>query len=253
VSTLGIVEFLVYVYVNFQPEYDKAKYNAFTHVHFLLFYTAIINAFQSALVAFFAKRFGDKMWTNIEMMNVQQYVRAREEYELYEGLQKEQTDTSLIILRICRSILYLRTKYRFEHVQQQLQFHELRVLFLNTYEMPMRLKVTDYLRRCQETVLIKLIHVSNLAWILLASALCLFYYTVDMTTYHTQHSRGAAIIFETVFFGLIGIFIILAWITYTKCRSIVRTLLDQKLMLKQQPQRSINVRSQECEQTTLFW
>ena len=80
-ATLGIVEFLLHVMAEYYEEYDKAKKQVFADVHFLLFYTAILNALQSALLFNVVRRISKKMWVQTEELDVGHYVELREEFD----------------------------------------------------------------------------------------------------------------------------------------------------------------------------
>jgi len=168
VATLGLVEFFLFVLSSYYEEMDKEKYNVFGDVHFALFYTAILYAFQSLLLAFVSNRVSEFNWLKTEMLQLNHYVEIREEFDHVQNqldqLMEEawSSDTpfyaALMAHLRCRS---LRQRYR--QLLLQIRFHELRVHFLEAYQLPLRLKVSDYLLKSQQAVMLQLVQVSLVA------------------------------------------------------------------------------------------
>ena len=80
-STLGIVEFFIWLFKSYYQNLDPAKYDVFAKVHFALFYTAIFNAFQSVLVAIATSHVSRQLWVRTETLELNHYVEIREEFE----------------------------------------------------------------------------------------------------------------------------------------------------------------------------
>jgi len=55
-ATLGVVEFFIFLAHKYYKDLNIAEELIFAQVHFTLFYTALINAFQSVILAFFVIR-----------------------------------------------------------------------------------------------------------------------------------------------------------------------------------------------------
>ena len=90
VATLGIVELFIFLLLKYYEDIDKARKEVFGDVHFALFYTAILNAFQSVLVAIVTRRASSKLWVRTEHLELDHYVEIREEFE---RVQQEYNDT----------------------------------------------------------------------------------------------------------------------------------------------------------------
>jgi hypothetical protein len=82
VATLGIVEFLLYLIGEYHKDYDKSKKGVFADVHFLLFYTAIINAILSAVLFCITSQYSYRIWVKTEMLELNHYVEIREEFQI---------------------------------------------------------------------------------------------------------------------------------------------------------------------------
>lgn len=65
-STLGIVELVVYLTLKYLRDYDQAKKSVFADVHFCLFYIAVFNAFQTVIVAAATRRTSQRKWVDTE-------------------------------------------------------------------------------------------------------------------------------------------------------------------------------------------
>lgn len=76
-----------------------------------------------------------------------------------------------IFYRLWDLLRYPQLMQQYNSLLIQVRFHELRVHFLQAYNLPPKLKVSDYLRRCELSVLIKLVHVSSMAWLLLTASM----------------------------------------------------------------------------------
>ena len=287
VATLGIVECALYILTTYYDNLDTAKYSVFADIHFALFYTAILNAFQSVLLAVASTRVSRRIWIQTEMLELNHYVEIREEFELVKRemellernrLRKssvESTDSSdkqprsvvtelssalwnrPSLGKICQSMLYqikypaLRKKYN--ELLLQVRFHELRVHFLQAYKLPLRLKVSNYLMLSEQNVLLKLVHVSSVAWVLLTGAVNVLYYALGIVSYKVSDSSivGQSLIW--IFFWCMGLFVLVASLVYHKMNVIFRAIMMEKTLWDVQ-----NVQDEERErlaeqQLALFW
>jgi hypothetical protein len=53
----------------------------FAKVHFTLFYTAVLNAMQTVLLAFLSFRISRRLWVDTESLSLNNYVEIREEFD----------------------------------------------------------------------------------------------------------------------------------------------------------------------------
>ena len=89
VATLGMVEFVIFLLHKYYEDLNVAQELVFADVHFTLFFTALFNAFQSCILAFFISRNSHRLWVQTEYQDLHHYVEIREEYErLSKELQK---------------------------------------------------------------------------------------------------------------------------------------------------------------------
>jgi len=144
----------------------------------------------------------------------------------------------------------LRRKYN--ELLVQIRFHELRVHFLEAYNLPLKLKVSDYLLRCEHKVLIKLVHVSSIAWLLLTGAINVLYYVLGISTYKLEYPVIADAL-VVVFFVSMALFILIACLVYQKM-----TLIFRRIMVEHGLWDVRNVESEERDrlaeqQLELFW
>jgi hypothetical protein len=213
VATLGMVEFFIFLLHKYYEDLDIAKEQVFANVHFTLFYTAVLNAFQSVILAFLTMRISHRMWVQTETLELNHYVEIREEFELVSAqleqlkykpgsgsstsgetpeVEDEQHPKSSkqpakiagggdsefvfefsikgvrkLFGRLLDRIKYPRIKSKHDQLLVQIRFHELRVHFLQAYKLPLKLRISDYLIRSEQQVLIKLVHVSTVSWLLL--------------------------------------------------------------------------------------
>jgi hypothetical protein len=228
VATLGIVEFAVFLLIKYYDDIDKEKKEVFGDVHFALFYTAIFNAFQSTLTAVFTTRASDHRWVKTEQLELDHYVEIREEYErLSEKIEGKQASGKIgKLIRNC--ILFLKRpglRARYKELRIQIRFHELRLHFIENHNLPLNIKVSDYLKRSEMGVLISLVHVSAGAWLLLTGGLNLLYFALGMIGYSTADVDAVGTAMIAVFFSLLFVFIIVSVVLTFKMESIFQRIM----------------------------
>ena len=69
-ATLGIVELFIHLLHEYYDDLDVAKEAVFVDVHFVFFYTAIFNAFQSTLMAVFTHKVSYHTWVRTEELEL---------------------------------------------------------------------------------------------------------------------------------------------------------------------------------------
>lgn len=219
------MEAAIYVLHSYYAGLDVPKEKVFAYCHFLLFFTAIFNALQSAIQAFFAIRVSNRLWARTEELELHHYVAIREEFEDLERVVKRLKPDRHGRMSFCDKIFsklhrigseianpYIFRKYR--RLLVQIRFHELRVHFLQANALPLKLKVSEYLQRSEIALLKRLTCVSAFAWILLTGATNFTYYMFGMIIYgykagNEPASRWLAFMYigGNIFFALLSVVI----------------------------------------------
>ena len=229
-ATLGLVELFIFLLLKYHGDsIDKERKEVFADVHFALFYTAIFNAFQSVLVAIVARASSYKLWVQTEQLELDHYVEIREEFERLQSeydLRSSWRGAGAAMTTLAKTVAYsgLR-KNRYHDLLVQVRFHELRLYFLEGNGLPLTLKVSDYLKRCELKVLISLVHISGMAWLFLTGGLNLIYFAMGMVAYKTGDPKATGVALTWIFFMLMFIFILICLCLYMKMRKIFQAIL----------------------------
>lgn len=232
-STLGIVELFVYLILKYYKDYDKAQKGVFADVHFALFYTAVFNAFQSVIVAMATIRTSNSLWVETEHLELDHYVEIREEFDRvrekfgYEIDDELASGPSLRNLPryLLQSIRNPGLRGRYMNLLVQVNFHSLRLHFLQANKLPLTLKVSDYLKRSEERVLEKLVHVSGGAWLMLTGGLNLIYFLMGMVAYVFEDPAVVGLFLTCIFFCMMVVFIFICVALYFKMRKTFRAIM----------------------------
>jgi hypothetical protein len=232
VATLGIVELFIFLLHKYYENLNIAREQIFADVHFTLFYTALFNAFQSVSVAIVVSRVSNRLWVKTESLELDHYVEIREEFErvshqLYPGDHDETTRPGLYqqLRNMGVSLLFPRLRGRYLELLVQVRFHQLRLHFLEGNNLPLTLKVSDYLKRSEESVLIKLVHVSTFAWLFLTAGLNLIYFLMGMVAFATESAEMVGTSLTYIFFCSLVLFILISLLVYNKMTSIFRIIM----------------------------
>ena len=239
-ATLGIVELFIFLLHRYYEDLNVARELVFADVHFALFYTAIFNAFQSVIMAILSSRVSTKAWVFCEALDIEHYVELREEFDRItiellnnHGSIGDGDNYGVVELdnwkAIGRNLLYFvrypRLRARYIELLVQVRFHQLRVQFLESNDLPITLKVSSYLKKAENTVFIKLIHVSTFAWLLLTGGLNLVYYLMSMVAYITEDKRTVGQSLTWIFFSMLVLFIFISLVVYNKMKAIFREIM----------------------------
>ena len=274
-----MVEFVIWILHSYYENMNIEKEKVFAKVHFTLFYTAILNAFQSVVLAMITRRISNRMWVQTETLEVNHYVEIREEYDRVEAqlqalygvdaasVPKEHSVSVLYneftsdfswkgIRRFFRGLV-IRFQHpglqeRYNNLLTQIRFHELRVHFLQAYQLPLKLSVSDYLKRSEQHVLIKLVHVNVIAWLLLTVTVNLLYFLMGIIATETEDPTVVGDVMTYVFFC--GLFLS-AWgalLVYQKMNSIFRQIMITKNLWDIQESNEDKDKLSR-EQRSLFW
>jgi hypothetical protein len=282
-----MVEFAVFLMQEYYEDYSKEKKGVFAAVHFALFYTALLNAFQSIILASVVGRVSQRMWVQTEALELNHYVEIREEFDrvssqltaLQGKMQKSSTSGSTLgsdkpedegrpttedafewnstgLRGLWQTtvdrIRYPQLKSRYNELIVQVRFHELRVHFLRAYHLPLKLKISDYLVRSQQHVLIKLVHVSSTAWLLLTASINLLYFVLGIVGTKTGDPGlvGSSLIF--IFFSCMAIIVMVALEVRNKVKVIFKEIMHRPELWAVQDDEEEKERLAN-EQMKLFW
>ena len=292
-ATLGCVEFCIFLLHKYYTRLNVEQELVFADVHFTLFFTALFNAFQSALLAFFTTRASERQWVRTEQLEVDHYVEIREEFERVEALlyghEKETTarqyqtekddsnngsetsssrgieDAEMAFEFNCTSIAgvcsNMKRFVRYPHLYRkhqkllvQIRFHELRVHFLQSNKLPLKFKVSDYLKRSELAVMIKLVHISTFAWLMLLGGVTLLYFLMGIVVYVTQDLQKVGVSLTYIFMGTMVFFVVLSLLIYNKMKSIFSTIMRKRLTSESMTGRHLSTgNTQITSQRDLFW
>ena len=236
-ATLGLVELFVFLLLRYYELKNKERKEVFAEVHFALFYTAIFNAFQSVLCAFATRRFSDRLWVQTEHLELDHYVEIREEFDrvsfeyhsqrmTLDQLGKSHRSTWLQSFRNLRSSIQnpgLRRRYL--ELLVQVRFHQLRIQFLEDNDLPLTLKVSDYLKRSEEAVLMHMVHVSGTAWLMLTGGFNLIYFLEGVVANQTGDEDIVGTSLMAIFFSMLILFIVIGHVLHYKMRRIFEDIL----------------------------
>jgi hypothetical protein len=270
VATLGIVEFFIFLLHKYYKGLNVAQELVFADVHFALFFTAMFNAIQSAILAFFTRRNSNRLWVSTEYQDLHHYVEIREEFDRVEKrllklyLPDEQIDSnegsrsirkslanriwaratnddsqwrySLLSLQSVASLLVRSIRYpvlsaRYRDLLVQVRFHELKFHFIQANQLPITMHVSDYLKRSELHILMKLVHISTFAWLLLTAGFNLVYFLLGVTAYTTDgnlNTVGNAM--TGIFFATMIFFLLLSLLIWNKMEWIFHNIMHMKLI-----------------------
>lgn len=247
VSTLGIVEFAIYLAQTYARDWDKDVKDVFAKVHFLMFFTAIINAFMSTLLALAACRVSNRIWVRTEELDLRDYIAIREQFDRVEAkivhyeagspteaaavkTSRKSNQDGPLWKRIYRFLRHPLLQRQFYQLLLQVRFHELRVHFLESNGLPLKFRVSDYLVQSELKVLQKCVHISIFAWILIAAAVNVCYYLMGII----MHANGSQAVVGTtltwIFIGGCISFVPISYAIYKKCSWIYAEIMKKELI-----------------------
>jgi len=225
VATLGIVEFGLFLWGKYGT-LDKVVKTKFADVHFALFFTALFNAFQYSLTSIASTRFSNGQWVHTEQLELDHYVEIREEYDRVDMMMgNRSTRIGKWIQNCVLSITQPGLRRRHKSLRVQIRFHELRLYLLESHNLPLNIKVSDYLKRSELSILIGLVHVSATAWVLLIGGMNLFYFTIGMVGYTTANISFMSSIMSGYFFLMDFFFIAISYALRWKMHYIFQKIL----------------------------
>ncbi len=247
VATLGIVELGVFLWGKY-GYIDKEIKSKFADVHFALFLTAIFNAVQYSLTCILSTRLSNGLWVKTEQLELDHYVEIREEYDRVKEIIKLQYNGRGKWVRNCILFVFRPgLRRRHESLRVQVRFHELRLHFLEFNNLSFNLKVSDYLKRSELSILIGLVHVSVATWVLLIAMLNIGYFMFGMIGHTAPDPRIIARVIAVLFFVVVIFFIVMSAVLRWKMRKIFRTVMKTKVIESADDEEGIK------NQKQLFW
>lgn len=146
-----------------------------------------------------------------------------------------------------------RLKNQYHDLLVQVRFHQLRVHFLQAYDLPPKLKISDYLIRCQNAVFMKLIRVKAVAWLCLLALSNLLFYIMGIVDYNEEKPEQARSYgVHAIYFGSMAVFVVLALIVFNKMKSIFSEIMHRPHLWESVDDEETR-RTLAKEQISLFW
>ena len=238
-STLGIVEFAIFLGHTYAPNFDLEVEAVFAKVHFLLFFTAIINALMSVILSFVASHISYKLWVRTEELELNHYIAIREEFSRVEKLLGEYVDAATeyhvltprrAFTRLQQTLRYPILRRQYDKLLVQVRFHELRVHFLEANDLPLKFKVSDYLVKSELHVFKKCVHISTLAWIMVAAAVNLVYFLMGIVATASGSQQVVGTAMSWIFIGGCLAFIPISYAIFVKMQWIFVQIMKMKLI-----------------------
>ena len=242
-STLGIVEFAIFLGHTYAPNFNLEVEAVFAKVHFLLFFTAIINALMSVILSFVASHISYKLWVRTEELELNHYIAIREEFSRVERLIGEYegsgTDAATeyhvltpkrAFIRLKQTLRYPILRRQYDKLLVQVRFHELRVHFLEANDLPLKFKVSDYLVKSELHVFKKCVHISTLAWIMVAAAVNIVYFLMGIVAYASGSQKVVGKAMSWIFIGGCLAFIPISYAIFLKMQWIFAQIMKMKLI-----------------------
>jgi hypothetical protein len=261
----------------------------FVLVHFLLFYTAILNAIQSCLVRLLTVR-KNKTWLLAEGIEAAHYVAIKKEYDRLErnitnysnsgsiaqfawptgSLDDEENESQTSFCRkswesfrgamydLASRIRHFRLYRRREELLMIIRFHELRVHFIEGNNLPPDFNVSSYLAWSLRSGLVDFVHISPLAWISVMAIANLLFFIVGMILNNTHASPHAEKFLLYTFITLMVLSVASTMALYFKMRYIVFKIQEMKLSHKESRRPTLMSALSEgttksFDQLDLFW
>ena len=274
VTTLGIVEMVLYLMHKYWDQFNYHVEATFVDVHFALFYTALFNALQGCLIRIIAGRRTDS-WTQTEDIDVGHYVAIRKEYDrvdhklkAIDGIDEEsgnviQSDESYLG-RLRAAWRLARNRIRHPHLSRRrdellvpIRYHELRTHFLETNDLPSSFKVSHYLKRSLNSVLLDFVHINVGAWIALMATANVIYYLAGVLIATTKDQSSAGWFLACCFAVMVVGYIMLSVVMSMKMEKIYSQTLRMKLSAGSgegaETFTALASRAKTVDQLSLFW
>ena len=274
-TTLGMVECVIYLLHKYWADFDLAYEVVFIDIHFMLFYTAVINAVQSSLVRVLTTRLTNKQWTMTEDIDIYHYVAIRKEFDrLEEQLQLDKSIPASVHDSINGNDLFPENRKHFRSMLSDIafrirhpylssrkkalivpvRFHELRAHFIESNNLPQKFKVSPYLNLSLTSVLLEFVHISPAAWILLMASTNILYFLSGAILDATGYTGSVTTFMVSVFFSVAALFVVLQFFITMKMKSIFSHIINTKTWTVRAADADESMKERRSrEQLNLFW
>jgi hypothetical protein len=86
-------------------------------------------------------------------------------------------------LNFCKTLTNPVLVQKYHRLLVQVRFHELRINIIRANKLPLKFRVSDYLKKCEQEVLIKFVKIGLFTWVALKTATSLIYFSLCMAIY----------------------------------------------------------------------
>lgn len=224
-AILGIVEWMVHLY-SVYGTMDYGLLTAFTDVHYLLFYTAILNAIQSYILYLGCRRQTLIWWVKTEELALNHYIELRGEFDrLKQKLDMRRdpnsegpTTIQTFWINFRKTLAHPVLVRKYHRLLVQVRFHELRINIIRANKLPLKFRVSDYLKKCEQEVLMQFIKIGIFTWIALMAATSLVYFALCMALYSSDGKELSPNVAKFLFYGVCILFIVLSCVILQKVK-----------------------------------
>ena len=263
-STLGIVEAVVFLVHHYYADLNIEVERVFAEVHFTLFFVAIINAIMSCLLYFFATRVAERHWDMLETVDIDHYVAVRRQFDAMEeqlqairdserfsaqGLNhaatadgadeahsernKNETNVFFKILNytkypLLKANLKQVLDVKYKKLLVQVRFHELRLHFIESNGLDPKFRVSSYLKLCMNDVFKKLVHISTFSWLTLLACTNLSYFLMGIIASESKDPGSIGTTLSFVYIGYAIAFVLVSLWTAWKMKNIFFKIMQNE-------------------------
>jgi len=258
-AILGIVEWMVWIVQKYWKSgkdlYKSELGQTFTQIHWFLFFTAIVNATLCSILYRCCSWQTQRWWVKTEDLEINHYVELREEFDkaqLERGHNLSDDKQTLSLGKALKGIIRFCRNPKKEHLYKrlliQVRFHELRIRFINANKLPLTFKISEYLVKCEQEVLARIVKISMFVWLALVAIANLAYFSLSMVYLRYSNSLDLSAEAATFFYCLCGFLVALGCVIWLKVDWIFSQIIHKDFIIA------------KCEENTtsspqlqLFW
>ena len=182
-----------------------------------------------------------------EDLELNHYIELREEYDrvqqqlmTFHNLRSSTTNPVRIHDCIAEETITLRGTWQslrqflrhpglvrqYQNLLVQVRFHELRIHFIRANKLPLKFKISDYLRKCEQQVLMRFISISSFAWLVMMAAANLAYFAMSMVVLCTNSLSATENAMLILFFAACILFIVVTVMILGKVKWIFSQIMQ---------------------------
>jgi len=246
-STLGIVEAVVFVIMHYATIEDMTRERVFAEIHFLLFFVATFNAVMATILYLLTDVAAKRKWLNVEDLNIDNYLAVRNEFQAVNdelnavkldisrrllAVDRGSTNESDVLTKISNSLLleigHGKLMGRYRRLLVQVRFHELRVHFIELNGLHPKFRVSDYLKLCLHDVFEHFVEISRFAWLAMVffATSILFFMNIIIDITQSIQSTEVNIFINTIYLGSAVVFLLVSILISRKMKSIFFRIMD---------------------------